>query len=186
VNAPAPACTNPGLHPLRLQATMRRVANRAGREGARMGTILVIDDDEDVRAFVRRSCAGLGTVVGAADGAQAVEAARWSRPDVVVMGLGVPGTDGFDAARRFSEDPSLGGPALIALTGSESPRAVPGAREAGFRCFVRMEASAQALVEEIARLLQEKARPACEPRRARRSRTGPRSKPGRRKRPEPR
>ncbi|MFD8596021.1 response regulator [Kitasatospora sp. NPDC059646] len=66
--------------------------------------LLVVDDEALLRlAF----CTVLGAesdlaVVGeAADGEQAVELARRLRPDVVLMDVRMPGTDGIDATRRI-------------------------------------------------------------------------------------
>jgi CheY-like chemotaxis protein len=120
-----------------------------------MGTILVADDDEHIREFLRRSCGQLATVVEAADGAQAIAAARWSHPDVIVMDLDMPVFDGFEAARQIKCDPTLGDPILVALTGNETFNAVHRARAAGFSYFVRKETNARSFVETIARLLEQ-------------------------------
>ena len=120
-----------------------------------MGTILVVDDDEHIREFLRKSCATLATVIEAADGAQAIAAARWSHPDVVVMDLDMPVIDGFEAARQIKADPTLGDPVLVALTGNEAVNAVPRARAAGFSYFVRKETNARAFLDTIAGLLQD-------------------------------
>ncbi|MGI5862234.1 MAG: response regulator [Myxococcales bacterium] len=120
-----------------------------------MGTILVVDDDGHIRDFLRKSCSALATVIEAADGAQAIAAARWSHPDVVIMDLDMPVIDGFEAARQIKADPSLGDPILVALTGNETVNAVPRARAAGYSYFVRKETNARSFVETIARLVSE-------------------------------
>jgi len=120
-----------------------------------MATILVVDDDEHIREFLRKSLSSLVTVVEAADGAQAVAAARWSKPQIVVMDLEMPVLDGFEAARQIKTDPATGNPMLIALTGAEAINAVPRARAAGFSYFVHKEVNARVFVEKIVRLVKE-------------------------------
>lgn len=56
-------------------------------------------------------------VVGeASDGAQAVELARRTRPDVVLMDIRMPGTDGLAATRMISADPELAAVRVVMLT----------------------------------------------------------------------
>ena len=120
-----------------------------------MATILVVDDDEHIREFLRKSLSAQLTVVEAADGAQAVQAARWSHPQIVVMDLEMPVLDGYEAARQIKSDPANGSPILIALTGALSDNAVPRARAAGFSYFVHKEVDARGFVEKILRLVKD-------------------------------
>ena len=120
-----------------------------------MATILVVDDDEHIREFLRKSLSAQLTVVEAADGAQAVAAARWSHPQIVVMDLEMPVLDGYEAARQIKSDPATGNPMLIALTGALSDNAVPRARAAGFSYFVHKEVDARGFVEKILRLVKD-------------------------------
>jgi CheY-like chemotaxis protein len=66
------------------------------------------------------------------DGAQALELARTIRPTVVFMDIGMPGMDGYEAARRMRQLPGCENAVLVALTGwgheSDRRRAL----EAGF------------------------------------------------------
>jgi DNA-binding NarL/FixJ family response regulator len=56
-------------------------------------------------------------VVGeASDGEQAVTLARRERPDVVLMDIRMPGTDGLEAATRIVSDPDAGSVRIIMLT----------------------------------------------------------------------
>lgn len=62
-------------------------------------TVLLVDDDPELRAFVRRSLQAHGgfAVVGeASDGTGAVDAARRLRPEVVVLDVGLPDLAGSD------------------------------------------------------------------------------------------
>ena len=64
--------------------------------------ILVADDHEVVRRGVcalLEGHAGFEVCDEAVDGREAVEKAKRSLPDVVILDIGMPGLNGFDAAR---------------------------------------------------------------------------------------
>ena len=67
--------------------------------------VLLADDQAMVRAGFRmilQSEVDIAVVAEAADGAQAVEATRRTRPDVVLMDIQMPGEDGLQATRRIT------------------------------------------------------------------------------------
>ncbi|NUW42848.1 response regulator [Nonomuraea rhodomycinica] len=79
--------------------------------------VLVVDDEELVRSGLRMilEAAGDMAVVGEArDGDEAVSAAARLRPDVVLMDVRMPGTDGLTAGARLMAGPRA--PKLIMLT----------------------------------------------------------------------
>jgi DNA-binding NarL/FixJ family response regulator len=87
-------------------------------------------------------------VVGrAADGSEAVELARRLEPDVVALDISMPVMDGFEAAARMErlERP----PAVLMLTGSNSPADVDRARRAGAKGYITKDAIAASLVDAI-------------------------------------
>jgi DNA-binding response OmpR family regulator len=70
-----------------------------------MKTILVVDDEPKIAALARDYLEHAGfTVVTAADGRAALEALRRSRPDLVVLDLGLPELDGLDVTREIRRD----------------------------------------------------------------------------------
>ena len=72
------------------------------------------------------------TVVGEApDGARAVEVARRERPDVVLMDVRMPGTDGIAATRAICSDSTLSGVRVVILTTFEQDDYVLQALRAG-------------------------------------------------------
>jgi PAS domain S-box-containing protein len=82
------------------------------------GRILVVDDNHDSA----ETLAMLFELIGyqtqlAFDGLEAVEAAKSFRPDVILMDLGMPKLNGFDAARQIRQQPWGEGVVLVALTG---------------------------------------------------------------------
>jgi CheY-like chemotaxis protein len=76
-----------------------------------VGIRVVLADDQTVVRAGFRALLELTDdllVVGvAADGTEAVAAVRRHRPDVVLMDIRMPGTDGLEAIRRIVADPAL-------------------------------------------------------------------------------
>jgi DNA-binding response OmpR family regulator len=67
-------------------------------------TILIAEDSEDLRDFLKTFLEGHGyRVVEACEGREAVAATMRERPDLVLMDLGLPGTDGLTAVREIRE-----------------------------------------------------------------------------------
>jgi DNA-binding NarL/FixJ family response regulator len=76
-------------------------------------------------------------VVGeAADGAEAMRLAREQVPDVVLMDIRMPGTDGLAATRAIAADPALAGVRVIVLTTFELDEYVFEALRAGATGFL--------------------------------------------------
>ena len=87
--------------------------------------LYVEDNDDNVYMLARRLRQHGFEVVVAADGAQGVEAARQHRPDLVLMDLGLPVLDGWEASRRLKQAPETRAIPIIAL----SAHAMTGDRE---------------------------------------------------------
>jgi DNA-binding NarL/FixJ family response regulator len=113
--------------------------------------VLLADDQAMVRAGFRLILSAEPdiTVVGeAADGTQAVAAARRLRPDVTLMDVRMPRMDGIDATRRLAaEDPPL--TRVIVLTTFDVDAHVYDALRAGASGFLLKNAPPEELVEAI-------------------------------------
>jgi PAS domain S-box-containing protein len=80
--------------------------------------VLVVDDNEDVLHSTSRLIRALGNeVCEASDGAEAIEVAARFRPDVILMDLGMPRLNGYEAARRIREEPWGEDAVLVATSG---------------------------------------------------------------------
>lgn len=94
------------------------------RSGERGKRILIVDDEPNVRETVAINLRREGLDVEfASDGLQAIEKARSSRPDVVVLDIMLPGIDGFQVCRTIREESTV--PILLlSARGEEIDRVV--------------------------------------------------------------
>jgi len=70
-----------------------------------MSTILVVDDDPQLRRFLRTTLAGHGhSVVEAGSVAEAVDAIARIQPSVILLDLGLPDGDGLAVLRRIQPE----------------------------------------------------------------------------------
>ncbi|MCF6376335.1 response regulator transcription factor [Nocardioides KLBMP 9356] len=110
----------------------------------------------DDQALIRAGFAAiLGThddievVAEAADGHEALDAVRGTRPDVVLMDIRMPGLDGLAATEAISADPDLAGVRVVVLTTFESDDYVVAALRAGAAGFLGKDVGPQGLAEAI-------------------------------------
>jgi CheY-like chemotaxis protein/two-component sensor histidine kinase len=95
--------------------------------------ILVVDDNHDSLESLSRMVALLGHEVRQAhDGLEALEVGRTFQPDIVLMDLGMPKLNGFDAARRMRQEPWGRTVSLVATTGWGQDEDRRRSGEAGF------------------------------------------------------
>lgn len=81
--------------------------------------VLIADDQDLVRAGIRALLANdpeIAVVAEASDGGTAADRAREHRPDVVMMDLRMPRTNGIEATRRIRADPALDRTRILVLT----------------------------------------------------------------------
>jgi DNA-binding NarL/FixJ family response regulator len=114
--------------------------------------VLLADDQSLLRATFRiviDSNPDLEVVAEAADGAEAVALARAHRPDVVVMDIRMPGTDGLAATAIICDDPDLAGTRILILTTFELDEYVARALRAGASGFLGKDVGTDELLAGI-------------------------------------
>ena len=95
--------------------------------------VLVADDNVDAAESLVEMLRMMGnTVHQASDGLQAVEGAALFQPDVIVLDIGMPKLNGYEACRRIREQPWGKQATLIALTGWGQEEDKRRSKEAGF------------------------------------------------------
>ena len=83
-----------------------------------MATILVVDDEPAIRAFVRAALQQASHhVLEAADGVSALRLASGERPDLVLLDIALPHLSGIEVCRRLRREPATARTPVLLLTG---------------------------------------------------------------------
>jgi DNA-binding NarL/FixJ family response regulator len=113
-------------------------------------SVVLVDDHAVVRTGLAQLLSGAPDieVVGqAADGAEAIEVVRETRPDVVVMDLQMPGMDGVDATRIIVGE-EMGSEVVVLTSYSDSARIVA-ALDAGAVGYLLKDADPEDVLDGV-------------------------------------
>jgi two-component system, OmpR family, KDP operon response regulator KdpE len=84
--------------------------------------ILIVDDEQSIRRFLRVTLSAQGyTVIEAVSGQQAIAMASAQKPDVIILDLGLPDIDGVEVTkvlRQWTEVPII----ILSVRGSEADK----------------------------------------------------------------
>ena len=124
-----------------------------GRDAA---TIVIVDDDTDVRALVRtrmRLSDEFEVVGEGADGAAAVALAEEHQPSVMLLDISMPGVDGLQALPRVLEvSPTT---RVVVFSGFGEQGIVEKTRELGATAFIEKSVPLDALVERLVAIVSD-------------------------------
>ena len=82
-----------------------------------MARLLLVEDDDMIREMVQLTLELYDHAVSwAGTGVEAIQRARDDRPQLILMDVGLPLMDGYDATRALKADPATKGIPVIALT----------------------------------------------------------------------
>ncbi|NOY80609.1 MAG: response regulator transcription factor [Kiritimatiellaeota bacterium] len=113
-------------------------------------TILVVDDERDIRDLVSYHLTRSGfMVVTAADGERALEVVRETVPDLIVLDLMLPGMDGLDVCRLLRRDPRTSHVPVVMLTARDDETDVVTGLELGANDYVAKPFSPRILVARV-------------------------------------
>jgi len=124
---------------------------RSPARSRRLLKCLVVDDNVDAARMLELALSLEGHQVRLAfDGRDAVEAAAAFQPDAVVLDIGLPRMNGYEAARGIRRLPGLGGVLIIAATGYGQDIDRAKSRDAGFDLHLVKPIDLDALLQAIA------------------------------------
>lgn len=115
-----------------------------------MPRILLVEDEDVNREMFRRRLTARGFDVQTAEnGERAIELVHADKPSLVLMDLGLPGIDGWEATRRLKAHPSSTGVPIIALSAHATPDAKEKAFASGCCEFETKPVQLDQLIEKV-------------------------------------
>ena len=126
-----------------------------GKTTTRPDTVLIADDNPDIRAVLGILLRGAGyRTVTADDGEQAVDLAAQVHPDLVVMDIAMPKLDGLAAARRIRRISGLERVPIVGCSAYDPEQSdAPPGRNTPLDAFLKKPTDFDDLLSTIDRLL---------------------------------
>jgi two-component system KDP operon response regulator KdpE len=117
-------------------------------------TVLVVDDEPDIRLTLRFMLEGAGhTVVEAATGADALTRLRAERPDLVLLDIRLPDMDGWDVLASIRSSLELSAVPILIMSAHSSGDFRDRATQEGGRGYLVKPFREEDLVEAVSALL---------------------------------
>ena len=119
VGRPAPPPDRSLVDPLAPLAMSALLDARISARRPEAGTVLIADDDADMRLYLRGCLriAGVGEILEAADGREALRLARSARPALIISDVLMPGLDGGALCRALKADPQTRAIPFLLISG---------------------------------------------------------------------
>ena len=118
-------------------------------------TILLVDDDPDIREFVTFNLAKEGyNMVTAKDGAEGVEAVKKHRPDLVLLDVMMPGMDGIEACEAIRTNPDIASTLIAFLSARGEDYSQVAGFDAGADDYITKPIRPKVLVSRVKALLR--------------------------------
>lgn len=121
-----------------------------------MPTILIAEDSDDLRSMLRELLEANGyRILEAADGREAVSVAMTERPELVLMDLGMPDTDGLSAVNEIREHISAAETMILIVSAYDRLEYRTEAISAGCSGYITKPVDPAALLRTINLLLRQ-------------------------------
>ena len=119
-----------------------------------MPAILVVEDDKHSRHINCMALGSAGFQIHEADnGTEGIRLALELGPDLIVMDLALPGTNGIDAIARIKKEMGPQAPLILVLSAHAMKEDLDRARRAGCDVYLAKPIDPFDLVHEVRRLL---------------------------------
>ena len=150
-NGRVPAFYTPGGHRRYRRTDLETVLDRSGPGGKPKSgpLVLLVDDDEKVRELVRVNLEFEGYKVreagSAEEGLSAIEEAK---PDLVLLDVMMPQTDGWEMLRKIQEQYGQGAIPVVMFSGKVDEKTLEQASTSGVQAFVGKPFDLQQLIDQ--------------------------------------
>ncbi|HVM70029.1 MAG TPA: response regulator [Gaiellaceae bacterium] len=149
----------PGGHRRYKRADLDQFLDASGRGGSAGGPIdgplvLIVDDDERLREYVRVNLEAEGyTVREAGSAEEGLAALEEEPPDLILLDVMMPKVDGWEMLQRVQEKHGVGAIPVIMFSGKVDEQAASDAAQRGAQGFIGKPFDPRALIESTKQLL---------------------------------
>lgn len=120
-------------------------------------SVLVIDDEQDIRILIKYNLEKEGFVVSEADnGADGLEIAKKNIPDLILLDVMMPGMDGIETCEKLKEIPELSNTMICFLTARGEDYSQIAGFDAGADDYITKPIKPKLLASRIAAVLRRK------------------------------
>src|SRR5919199_1981473 len=149
-----PAFYTPGGHRRYRRRDLDAFLERSGPSPATGPLVLIVDDDERLRRYVRVNLELEGySVREAGSAAEGLEALEDEPPDLILLDVMMPHVDGWEMLRQVQERHGIGAIPVIMFSGQVDNRSAADARSRGAQGFIGKPFDPDQLVESTKQLL---------------------------------
>ncbi|HWK06741.1 MAG TPA: two-component regulator propeller domain-containing protein [Puia sp.] len=131
-------------------------ADPAGKSRSKRLTVLLIEDNEDFRFYLKDNLKGLFHIIEAANGKEGWQKSLSAHPDLVVSDVSMPIMDGVELCRKIKADPRTRHIPVILLTALTGEQDQLRALETGPNDYITKPFNFEILVYRIKNLLEYK------------------------------
>ena len=115
-----------------------------------MKKLLIVDDEDGVRALVRMTLdTGTYEIIEAREGGEALELARQHRPELILLDVMLPDISGLEVCRKLKNDPALSSITVVMLTARAQTTDLGDAEDAGADGYFTKPFSPIALTRKV-------------------------------------
>jgi excisionase family DNA binding protein len=144
----------PGRHRRYRRGDLDLFLENSGPGGAGGPLVLIVDDDEQVREYVRINLEAEGyTVREAANAEEGLQVLEESTPDLVLLDVMMPQVDGWEMLRRLHERHGVGAIPVVMFSGKVDEGAAEEATSRGAQAFIGKPFEPKQLIEQTKQLL---------------------------------
>lgn len=127
----------------------------AGYKSGMSKTVLIVDDEKITLSLMKDALDEIGAnVFTASTGERALQIAKDTNPDVILLDLVLPGIQGDEVCRRLKEDPLLKNSPVLMVTASQREDHVTRCMAAGCDDYITKPIDPSALLDKISLMLK--------------------------------
>jgi excisionase family DNA binding protein len=144
----------PGRHRRYRRGDLDLFLENSGPGGSGGPLVLIVDDDEQVREYVRINLEAEGyTVREAGNAEEGLQVLEESTPDLVLLDVMMPQVDGWEMLRRLHERHGVGAIPVVMFSGKVDEGAAEEATSRGAQAFIGKPFEPKQLIEQTKQLL---------------------------------